>query len=158
MFYAPDRVEDVFHYQMLTIYSLLITCSISLIRQSITQFHATIAIFIASSPVSIHFLLYSARAYWGKHQLDKVLGKENLLNRRLVFVATIIWISTSIYAWLGPTRRFTQESCFDEFWHITQPMHFYMMMFFLIVPTMKVWEDIQSTEERDIRPRDAQIR
>ena len=113
MFHAPKRVKDAFYYQMSAVYSLLITCSISLIRRSITRFHATIAIFIASSPVSIYFLIYSIRAFWGEHRLDEVLGKKKYLNRGLVFFAAGIWTSIVTYTSLGLTRgHFTQESCF----------------------------------------------
>ena len=102
----------MFYYQISTVYSLLITCSVSLIQQNITRFHATIALFIASSPVSIYFLVYSVRAFWGEHRLDEVLGKKNHLNRGLVFFAAGIWISIVIYISLGSTKgHFTQESC-----------------------------------------------
>ena len=105
-------MKDAFYYQMSAVYSLLITCSISLIRRSITRFYATIAIFIASSPVSIYFLVYLIRAFWDEHRLDEVLGKKNHLNRGLVFFAAGIWISIVIYTSLGSAQgHFTQESC-----------------------------------------------
>ena len=112
IFHAPKRVKDAFYYQMSTVYALLITCSVSLFQGNITRPHATIAIFIASSPVSIYFLVYSIRAFWAGHRLDAVLGKENYLNRGLVFFAMGIWTSIVVYTSLGSTLlRFSQGSC-----------------------------------------------
>ena len=79
---------------------------------NITRLHATVAIFIASSPVSIYFLVYSIRAFWGEHRLDAVLGKKEYLNRGLVFLATGIWTSIVVYTLLKSTREhFSQGSC-----------------------------------------------
>ena len=112
IFLAPKRVKDAFYYQMSTVYALLITCSISLIQQNITRFHTTVAITIASSPVSIYFLVYSIRDFWGEHRLDAVLGKNKYLNRGMVFFAAGIWVSIVVYTSLESTRsHFTQESC-----------------------------------------------
>ena len=112
IFHAPKRVKEAFYYQISTVYALLITCSVSLFQQNITRFHATIAIFIASSPVSFYFLVYSIRAFWGEHRLDTVLGKKEYLNRGMVFFAVGIWISIVVYTSLKSTRNhFTQGSC-----------------------------------------------
>lgn len=112
IFCAPKRVKDAFYYQIPTVYALLITCSVSLFQENITRLHATIAIFIASSPVTVYFLVYSIRAFWGEHRLDEVLGKKKYLNRGLVFLAVGIWISIVIYTSLGSTQgRFAQGSC-----------------------------------------------
>ena len=112
IFHAPRRVKDAFYYQMSTVYALLITCSVSLFQGNITRLHATIAIFIASSPVSIYFLVYSIKAFWGAHLLDAVLGKKDYLNRGLVFLAVGVWISIVIYTSLGSIHdRFAQGSC-----------------------------------------------
>jgi len=115
IFHAPKRVKDVFYYQISTIYALLITCSASLFQQNITRFHATVAIFIASSPVSFYFLVYSIRAFWGEHRLDAVLGKKRYLNRGMVFLAVGVWISIVVYTSLESTRsHFAQASCKTE--------------------------------------------
>ena len=112
IFHAPKRVKESFYYQISSVYALLITCSVSLIQANITRLHATIAIFIALSPVSFYFLVYSIRAFWGNHRLDEVLGKKCYLNRGLVFLAAGIWTTIVIYTSLDLTRnRFTQGSC-----------------------------------------------
>ncbi|KAF9782943.1 hypothetical protein BJ322DRAFT_1073515 [Thelephora terrestris] len=114
MFHAPKRVKDVFYYQISNVYAILVTCSISLFQTNISRLHATIATFTASSPVSVYFLFYSIRAFWGEHRLSTVLGKQNHLNRGLVFFALGIWIAIVVYTSLasGSTRsRFAQESC-----------------------------------------------
>ena len=97
IFHAPERVEDAFYYQISTVYTLLITCSVSLFQENITRFHASVATFIASSPVSVYFLVYSVRAFWGEHRLDAVLGKKKYINRGMVFFAAAIWISIVVY-------------------------------------------------------------
>ena len=105
-------MKDVFYYQISSVYALLITCFVSLIQEDITRFHATIAIFIALSPVSFYFLVYSIRAFWEEHRLDEVLGKEKYLNRGLVFFAAGVWISIVVYTSLESTQRnFAQASC-----------------------------------------------
>jgi hypothetical protein len=99
---------------MSNVYAILITCSVSLFqpKPSITRLHATIAIFITSSPVSIYFLVYSIRGFWGEHRLDMILGKRNYLNRGLVFLAAGIWIGIVVYTSLDSTEvRFAQASC-----------------------------------------------
>jgi hypothetical protein len=112
IFHAPKRVKDAFYYQMSTIYAILITCCVSLFQANITRLHATVAILIASSPVSIYFLVYSIRAFWGEHRLDTVLGKRNYLNRGMIFLAAGIWIAIVIYTSLKSTlNRFAQASC-----------------------------------------------
>ena len=105
-------MKDSFYYQISTVYALLITCSVSLFQANITRLHATIAICIVSSPVSIYFLVYSIRAFWGEHRLDTALGKKKYLNRGLVFLAAGIWIAIVVYTSLKSTRRrYTQGSC-----------------------------------------------
>jgi hypothetical protein len=112
IFHAPKRVRGVFYYQIFNVYALLITCSASLFQENITRFHASVAIFIATPPVSIYFLIYSIRALWGQHRLDTVLGREHHLNRGLVFFAAGMWVSILIYTSLRSTKgRFAQDSC-----------------------------------------------
>ena len=64
-----------------------------------------------SSPVSVYFLLYSIRAFWGKHRLDEVLGKRKYLNRGLVFIAVGAWIAISVYTLKPMTKHWPQPSC-----------------------------------------------
>ena len=97
---------------MLTVYALLITCTVSLFRQNITRFHASVASTIALSPVSFYFLFYSIRAFWGEHRLDTVLGKKKYLNRGLVFFAVTMWFSIVVYTSMESKKNnFTQKSC-----------------------------------------------
>ena len=122
IFHAPNRVKEAFYYQMSNVYALLVTCFIFLLQRAITRFHATVAIFIASSPVSIYFLVYSLRSCLGyfktfrtKHRLDTVLGRGQRSNLALVFFAAGIWISIVVYTSLESTRsHFAQESCSAE--------------------------------------------
>lgn len=113
IFHAPKRVKNVFYYQILNVYALLITCLVPLFRGNITRLHASVATFLATSPVLIYFLVYSIRAFWGQHRLDTVLGRERYLNRGLVFFAAGMWIYILIFTSLGSTRDyFAQGSCY----------------------------------------------
>jgi len=111
IFHAPKRVKDAFYYQMSTVYALLITCIVSLSQGNITQPHATVATLIASSPVSVYFLVYSIRAFWGEHRLEEVLGKKKYLNRGLVFIAVVIWVVIFVFTRNVVGKRFPQASC-----------------------------------------------
>ena len=102
-------MKDVFYYQISTVYAILISCCASLFQGNITQPHASIAIAIASSPVSIYFLVYSLRAFWGEHRLDTVLGRRNYINRGLVFLAVGIWTFALVYTLRKPS--FAQAGC-----------------------------------------------
>ena len=114
---------------MSTVYALLITCSVSLIQENITRLHATVAIFIAFSPVSFYFLVYSIWAFWGTHRLDEVLGKKYYFKRGLVFLAAGIWTTILVYTSLDSTRdRFSQSSC-DSQAFTEQIVFIYMALF-----------------------------
>jgi hypothetical protein len=113
IFHAPKRVKNVFYYQILNSYVLLITCAASIFQRDITRLHASVAIFLATSPVLIYFLVYSIRAFWGQHQLDNVLGKEHYLNRGLVFFAVGMWICILAFTSLDSTRaHFVMGICY----------------------------------------------
>lgn len=166
IFHAPKHVKDAFYYQLSTVYALLITCSVSLFQGNLTHLHATIAITITASPVSLCFLVYSIRAFWGEHRLDTVLGKENYLNRGLVFFATGIWISIVVYTSLESTRHhFAQGSCkiiterevFYRNW-ITDPTFILAVIaaFFWVTSIVVARKDIWPSGER-YRPKFATV-
>jgi len=97
---------------MSTVYALLVTCTVSLFRQNVTRFHASVASTIALSPVSFYFLFYSIKAFWGEHRLDTVLGKKKYLNRGMVFFAVAMWFSIIVYTSMESKKNnFTQKSC-----------------------------------------------
>ena len=115
---------------MSTVYALLITCSISLYQGNVTKLHAMIAIFIALSPASIYFLIYSIRAFWGEHRLEGVLGKRKYLNRGMIFFAVGIWIAIFVYTswkWKGLAQASCEEEiiwwmyCGPYYWFICDP-------------------------------------
>ena len=112
IFYSPRRVKAAFWSQTLITYSLLITCGISLIKESLTRFHAIILISIVCSPVNFYFLCYSIRAFWSSHPLDAVLGRKQYVRRGMMFFAVSVWTAILIHAYL-PQRytKFSQDSC-----------------------------------------------
>ena len=146
IFHAPKRVKDAFYYQLSTVYALLITCIPSLYQGNVTQPHATVAIAIVSSPVSICFLVYSIRAFWDEHRLEEVLGKRKYLNRGLVFIAVGIWAIIFVYTRKPTGKPLAQASCgtitlhrvlrfgvihTGEYWYIWNP---WMVVIAVAVP------------------------
>ena len=130
---------------MSTVYTLLITCIASLSQKNITQYHAVIAVLIASSPVSICFLAYSIRAFWGKHRLEGVLGKREYLNRGLVFIAAGMWIAVFVYTQNAMAKRFSQGSCgaitihdIFHWWATFTPQEFFTWNPWIIIPIVAV--------------------
>jgi len=112
MFYSSRRVKEAFWSQSLITYSLLITCSISLLRGDLTRFHSMIVVSIVCSPANVYFAGYSIRAFWSSHRLDAVLGKKQVARRAMVFFSVAIWTAILIYAYLPPERtKFSQDTC-----------------------------------------------
>jgi hypothetical protein len=136
---CPRTREDAFYYQISTVYALLITCSISLFQESITRFHATFAIFIASSPVSFYFLVYSIRAFWDEHRLNTVLGKKKYLNRCLVFLAVGIWISIVVYTSLSILREGTLWGFFWNPWLIPALLAAFSWIISIVLARKEIW-------------------
>ena len=112
IFYSSERVEDAFWSQMLITYSLLLTCGISLIKKQLTRFHSIVLISIVCSPVNVYFAGYAIRAFWSRHRLDTVLGKERYIQRAMVFFSAAVWTAILVYAYLPqPYAKFAQDSC-----------------------------------------------
>ncbi|CAL1708937.1 unnamed protein product [Somion occarium] len=113
MFYSPHSAEEAFWSQVLSIYSLLITCGISIIQASLTQFHAAIVTIITGSPLSVYLFIYSIVSFWyKKHRLNGIVGEGHLFVRLLILAAGALWICLLVYI-LVPSNlsHFAQESC-----------------------------------------------
>ena len=113
IFYSPKRVQEAFFSQILTVYSLLLTCIIAIIRSDLTRFHAFVVLALVLSPVTVYFVAYSIRSFWStKHRLDNLLGRSNYLRRALVLAAAVAWLAIFIFAYLpNANERFSQASC-----------------------------------------------
>lgn len=113
LFYSPKGAEEAVWSQILSLYSVLITCAISIFQTSLTRYHAAIAVVLTGSPLSFYLLLYSVMSFWyQKHRLNGVVGKDRLLPRMLIIIAAVIWIS--IFAYIlsaSHLSQFSQESC-----------------------------------------------
>jgi len=127
IFYSPEDVKDAFWSQVLTIYSLLLTAGVSIIRGQLTKFHAVTVSVIVASPLTIYLVIYSTRAMWGgTHRLENILGRGHIFKRLFVLLAAAIWIALSIYSYLpGSAPHFAQASCRP------QPL---LLNFFLLTP------------------------
>lgn len=113
VFYSPKRVHEAFWSQILTIYSLLLTCLISIIRGDLTRFHALVVLALVLSPITAYFIGYSIRSFWStKHRLESLLGPSHHLRRFIVLFAAVSWLAIFIYTYLPRgVEHFAQASC-----------------------------------------------
>lgn len=134
IFYSPKKVKDAFWSQVLAMYSLLLTASISIFRRDLTKFHALTVSVIVASPLTIYLVIYSVRAIWGgEHRLENVLGKGHVFKRLLVLFAAVLWAALTIYTFLPQNApHFAQSSCKPR------PL---LLNFFLITPISAAIEE-----------------
>lgn len=113
VFYSPKRVKEAFWSQILTVYSLLLTCLVTIIRGQLTRFHALVVLALVLSPVTVYFVGYSIRSFWSRHhRLENLLGPSHYLQRFVVLLAGVWWLALFIYAYLPRgVRHFAQASC-----------------------------------------------
>ena len=132
IFYSPKRVQEAFYSQILTIYSLLLTCVVSVVRGDLTRFHALVVLALVLSPITVYFVAYSIRSFWsGHHRLESLLGRTRYLRRFLVLLAGAAWVAILIYSYLpNSDKRFAQASCKGRS---------VMEGFYLIVPFLYIW-------------------
>lgn len=131
VFYSPRRVHEAFWSQILTIYSLLLTCLIAIIRSELTRFHALVVLALVLSPITVYFIGYSIRSFWStKHRLESLLGPSHYLRRFVVLFSGASWLAIFIYAYLPRgAEHFAQASCKGRT---------VMDNFYLIVPFMYI--------------------
>lgn len=113
IFYSPKRVQEAFYSQILTIYSLLLTCVVAVVRGELSRFHALVVLALVLSPITVYFVTYSIRSFWSDHhRLESLLGRTRYLRRFLVLLAGAAWLAIFIYAYLPKNGdRFAQASC-----------------------------------------------
>lgn len=113
IFYSPKRVEEAFWSQILTVYSLLLTCLISTARGDLTRFHALVVLALVLSPITVYFVAYAIRSFWSKeHRLESLLGRTRYFRRFVVLLAGASWLAIFIYAYLPKgVAHFAQASC-----------------------------------------------
>lgn len=113
IFYSHKRVHEAFWSQILTIYSLLLTCLISIIRGDLTRFHALVVLALVLSPITVYFIGYSIRSIWStRHRLENLLGPSHYLRRFVVLFAGASWLAIFIYTYLPRgVEHFAQASC-----------------------------------------------
>ena len=106
-------MQEAFYSQILTIYSLLLTCLVSVVRGDLSRFHALVVLALVLSPITVYFVAYSIRSFWSDHhRLESLLGRTRYLRRFLVLLAGASWMAILIYAYLPNSEdRFAQASC-----------------------------------------------
>lgn len=116
MLYSPKFAQEAFWSQILSVYSLLITCGVSVSRGDLTHFHAAIAVVLSGSPLTAYLFGYAIVSFWyHKHRLNVIVGEGRLFIRLLIILAGLIWISLFVYI-LADKRltHFAQASCAKE--------------------------------------------
>ena len=136
IFYSPRRVQEAFWSQVLTVYSLLITCLISTARGELTRFHALVVLALVLSPITVYFVVYAIRSFWsGHHRLESLLGRTRYLRRFVVLLAGTGWAIMFIYAYLPKNEeRFAQAGCKGRS---------VMDSFYLVVPLLYIDDRVQ---------------
>jgi len=129
IFYSPRRVQEAFWSQVLTVYSLLITCLVAIARGDLTRFHALVVLSLIFSPITVYFIAYAVRSFWsGQHRLESVLGRTRYLRRSVILLAGSLWLGLFIFVYLPKgVDRFAQASCKNTS---------VIESFFLIVPLL----------------------
>ena len=113
IFHNHEELKESFWSQILTVYSLLITCGVSIITHQLTRIHAILATAIAGSPLSLYIVVYTIRSTWGDaNRLVHVVGPGQIIPRTIVLIGFVIWIALAIYIILpNHLSNFTQISC-----------------------------------------------
>jgi hypothetical protein len=95
------------------VYSLLLTCAWTLVRQQLTKIHATLALATAGSPLTVCIFVYAVRSVWeGNHRLGPAVGRGRIFPRTIVLMAMGFWIGMFIYVTLPSNlSNFQQEDC-----------------------------------------------
>ncbi|KAI0795476.1 hypothetical protein C8Q75DRAFT_452804 [Abortiporus biennis] len=143
IFYSPEEAEAAFWSQLLTVYSLLITCAIAIFQKSLTRFHAIVAVVMAGSPLNLYLLLYSIVSFWyNKHRMVGVVGTGRHLNRFATLLIGVIWVILMIYIFapnLAP--HFAQASCDRHFQFLRAVYAFPLVLLgvlFIVLPLFSV--------------------
>lgn len=131
IFYSPKRVQEAFWSQILTVYSLLLTCFISIAQSNLTRFHALVVLALVLSPITVYFVAYAIRSFWStEHRLESLLGRTRYFRRFIVLLAGASWLAIFIYAYLPKgIEHFAQASCKGR--SVTET-------FYLIVPFLYI--------------------
>ncbi|KAF8497682.1 hypothetical protein BU17DRAFT_59352 [Hysterangium stoloniferum] len=117
IFHSDDIPNDAIWSQILTAYSLLITCAISINKKQLTRLHAILAVATAGSPSSAYIVAYAIRSIWqDSHRMKTVFGKNNILHRVTAIALLPIWMALAAYTMFPKhMSRFSQVSCEDTF-------------------------------------------
>ena len=115
IFYSPEDASMALWSQLLSIYSLLLTCGISITRASISRLYALLAVVIAGSPLSLYLVSYAVVSFWyRRHRLNHIVGQGQMIPRLLVIGAGCLWIALLIFSTVISDRgHFAQRSCDD---------------------------------------------
>lgn len=133
IFYSPKRVQEAFWSQILTVYSLLLTCFIAVLRGDLTRYHALVVLALVLSPITVYFVSYSIRSFWStEHRLESLLGRTRYLRRIIVLFAGASWLGILIYAYLPRgVEHFAQASCKGR--SVTDNFYLFVPFLYIIV-------------------------
>jgi len=151
MFYDPEEVKEAFWAQILSVYSLLLTCAISIFKVQLTRIHAILTTAIAGSPLSLYITIYAIRSiFGGKNRLSTVVGHHKLIPRTVVLAGLAVWTGLVIYI-IIPTHlsHFAQSDCeqspvFDSDGPSNGPTFIQtVIQYFLFMPLVFFWAIVE---------------
>ncbi|KAL4250485.1 hypothetical protein ABKN59_006963 [Abortiporus biennis] len=110
IFYTPNDAQDAFWSQVLTVYSLIITCG---------------------SPLNAYLFFYSLISIWyTKHRMGGIVGHGQRIRRLIMIVGGLLWIALVIFVYRNATRsRFSQRSC-EHLFPIENDIYVYPLSFY----------------------------
>ncbi|KAI0080981.1 hypothetical protein K474DRAFT_1657161 [Panus rudis PR-1116 ss-1] len=113
IFYSPGSATEAFWSQVITIYSFLLTCILSIKLKTITRYHALLAVTLGFSPLSLFLVIYAIISFfYKKHRLNMLIGDKHNTNRFLLILAGVMWLGALIYSIMpAHYHHFAQYSC-----------------------------------------------
>jgi len=131
LFYSPENAHTALWSQLLTMYSLLLTCAISVSQKNLSRLYALLAVVIAGSPLSLYLIMYAIISFWyQRHRLRCIFGEGQLIPRMLVIIAGCLWVSLLTFSMvLSDRAHFAQRSC-DELYGSMGAIYIIPFLFF----------------------------
>ncbi|THH29813.1 hypothetical protein EUX98_g4369 [Antrodiella citrinella] len=131
IFYSPEDAQTALWSQLLTMYSLLLTCVISVSQRSLSRLYALLAVVIVGSPLSIYLVIYAFMSFFHRrHRLARVFGEGQFISRTLVVIAGGLWVALITFSMILSDRaHFAQSSC-DELYGSMGAIYVIPLLFF----------------------------
>ncbi|KAJ6587502.1 hypothetical protein DFH09DRAFT_1307733 [Mycena vulgaris] len=123
LMHSPAESSTAVRTQLLTVYSLLISAIIAIVKTDMSRFHSEMTVFLVMSPLSSTLVVYAILGFCGRsHRLDTILSqrREHLLPRLLVIAFAIISLGLVFFSRIANADHFAANPCeVDEAYRTT---------------------------------------